>query len=65
MRVRVNPEKCQGHQRCFALAPDLFEVDDLGTSTAIGGGVVPPHQQDLARRVAANCPEYAIEIIEI
>ena len=28
MRVHVDQEKCQGHNRCVALAPDLFEVDD-------------------------------------
>ena len=26
VRVRVDPEKCQGHSRCKALAPALFEL---------------------------------------
>ena len=25
MRVRVDAEKCQGHNRCYALAPELEE----------------------------------------
>ena len=29
MRVHVDSEKCQGHNRCYALAPELFDVDDL------------------------------------
>ena len=26
--VRINAEKCQGHARCHALAPELFELGD-------------------------------------
>ena len=26
MRVTVDSEKCQGHNRCYALAPDVFDV---------------------------------------
>ena len=33
MIVRVIAEKCQGHNRCYALAPELFDVDDLGYAT--------------------------------
>ena len=33
MRVKVNSELCQGHNRCYALAPDLFDVDDFGRKT--------------------------------
>lgn len=62
MRVVVDSEKCQGHNRCYALAPDLFEVDDLGFASAIGDGVVPPAMEDRAHAAVANCPEYAITI---
>ena len=64
MRIRVDTDKCQGHQRCFALAPDLFQVDDYGTSSPVGTGIVAPGQESLARRVTANCPEYAIELVD-
>ena len=60
MRVEVNTELCQGHNRCFALAPDLFDVDDYGTAFVIGDGSVPTELEDDARLAAANCPEYAI-----
>jgi ferredoxin len=62
IRVAVDPEKCQGHNRCYSLAPELFDVDDYGIASAIGDGVVPPDLADKARRAAANCPEYAITI---
>jgi ferredoxin len=61
----VDQEKCQGHNRCFSLAPELFDIDDFGTSTERGDGVVPPGLEEKARRAVANCPEYAISIFEI
>lgn len=62
MRVFVDEEKCQGHNRCFAIAPELFDVDDYGTAFALNDGVVPPELEDKARLAAANCPEFAITI---
>ncbi len=61
MRVRVDPDRCQGHARCYALVPELFAVDDYGLSTALADGVVPPALEERARLAIANCPEYAIE----
>jgi ferredoxin len=33
MEIVVDQGKCCGHARCNALAPDLFELDDLGYVT--------------------------------
>ena len=63
MRIRVDPDKCQGHARCYALAPELFDVDDYGYSSVRGGGEVPPELEDKARLAISNCPEFAIEEI--
>lgn len=57
-------EKCQGHNRCYALAPDLFDVDDLGMAVVIGDGTVAGDQLDNTRLAVANCPEYAIALDE-
>ena len=62
MRVEVNPELCQGHNRCYVLAPELFDVDDYGNAVVIGDGEVAPGLEDKARLAVANCPEYAITI---
>lgn len=62
MRIHVISDKCQGHNRCYALAPELFEVDDLGYASEIGDGEVPPQMEDAARLAVANCPEMAIEL---
>jgi ferredoxin len=64
VRVQVDSEKCQGHNRCYALAPELFDVDDLGNAIALNDGVVPEGLEDKARQAMANCPEYAISIVE-
>lgn len=64
MRVTVDAEKCQGHNRCFALAPELFDVDEYGTAVVIGDGTVPPDLADKARLAAANCPEFAITVTD-
>jgi ferredoxin len=64
VRVHVDAEKCQGHNRCYAIAPELFDVDDLGYATELGDGTVPPDLAEKARMAVANCPEFAIEIRE-
>lgn len=62
--VRVDSEKCQGHGRCKALAPNLFKLDQFGNSHVIGDGVVPASELDKAYLAKSNCPEFAVEIIE-
>ena len=64
MRVHVDAEKCQGHNRCYAIAPELFDVDDLGQAHELNGGEVPAELEDKARMAVAHCPEYAITISE-
>lgn len=66
MRIGVDPTKCQGHARCYGLAPALFDLDEYGLSTVVGDGKVPGGLEDEARLAIANCPEYAIsEVAEI
>ena len=64
MKIKVDADKCQGHNRCYSLAPDLFDVDDLGYASEIGDGEVPAGMEDQARLAVANCPEYAVSITE-
>ena len=64
MRVHLDAEKCQGHNRCYALAPELFDVDDYGQAMLLVEGDVPAELHDKARLAASNCPEYAITITE-
>jgi ferredoxin len=64
MRVHLDAEKCQGHNRCYALAPELFDVDDFGQAVLIGDGDVSADLEGKARLAASNCPEYAITITD-
>lgn len=64
MRVRVDREACQGHSRCYMLAPELFDVDDRGLAFERGDGAVPPELEDKARLAVDNCPEYAVVIAD-
>ena len=62
MRVHVDQAKCQGHNRCAALAPDLFEIDDYGSAHPVGDGVVPAGRESAARLAVDNCPEFAVHV---
>ncbi len=64
MRIVLESDKCQGHNRCYALAPELFDVDDYGQSVLLVDGDLPAELIDKARLAAANCPEFAIKIVE-
>lgn len=64
MRIVLESDKCQGHNRCYALAPELFDVDDYGQSVLLVDGEVPAELVEKARLAAANCPEFAIKIVE-
>lgn len=61
MKIRIDAEKCQGHNRCFALAPELVDVDDYGTAFVLNEGVVPEGLTEKAQLIIDNCPEFAIE----
>ncbi len=64
LRVHVDQDKCQGHNRCKALAPELFELDEYGNAREIGDGLVLPHLEEKAALARANCPEFAVVITE-
>ena len=64
LKVRVDPDKCQGHNRCKALAPELFALDEYGNAREKGDGTVPEGLEEKAYLAKSNCPEFAVEIIE-
>jgi ferredoxin len=64
MKIAVDPDKCQGHNRCKVVAPELFVLDQYGNSSAAGDGRVPKELEAKARLAVANCPEFAVQIIE-
>jgi ferredoxin len=63
MKILVDRDKCQGHARCYAMAPHLFVLDENGYNQTGETPVAPSYVED-ARLGAASCPEGAITIIE-
>ena len=62
MKVRVDPEKCQGHTLCAMRAPDLFELSEIdGHSSAVAEDV-PAGLEAGALEAARSCPEQAISL---
>ncbi|MCW2919428.1 MAG: ferredoxin [Actinomycetia bacterium] len=64
MKVQIDSERCQGHGRCYDLAPDLFGEDNEGYGTVLGDGIVPPGEEHQAHLAASNCPERAIDVLK-
>ena len=62
MRIRIDPERCTGHGRCYSLAPEIFEPDDEGRGMVIVEDV-PAELVEKARAGIGNCPEQAISIV--
>ncbi len=62
MKLKLDNDACQGHGRCFALAPDLFDADDEGFAVLLVEGEIPKEQEADAQLCADNCPEFAITV---
>src|SRR4030088_2371712 len=56
LKIHVDQDKCQGHARCKALAPELFELDEFGNAHEIGDGTVPKGLEDKAWLRPTYCP---------
>jgi ferredoxin len=64
VKVAIDDTRCEGHGRCYAIAPVLFEPDEIGHGHVLGDGTAAPEDGELARRAVANCPEQAISLSE-
>lgn len=62
MKVRVDPERCQGHTLCAMRAPEVFELSEIdGTSSPVTEEV-PTDQEDSVAEAVRSCPERAISV---
>ena len=62
MKIRVDPEKCQGHTLCAMRAPDLFVLSDIDGHASAVVDVVPAEQEANALAAVGSCPERAIAV---
>jgi ferredoxin len=60
MKVRVDPELCQGHTLCAMTAPELFVLSDFDGHAQAASEDVPAEKEVLAKDAARSCPEQAI-----
>jgi ferredoxin len=58
MRVEVDPNICEGHGQCNAVAPEIYDLDEDGYCL-IRNPDVPPELE----AAATACPVQAISII--
>ncbi len=63
-RIGIIEGRCQGHARCAALVPEMFDLDADGYSFVLPGREEIPDGDeealDRALRAVENCPEQAI-----
>ncbi len=62
--LHVDTERCEGHGRCYALAPELFEPDDIGNGHEIGDGTVPAGMEAKAELAVGQLPGAGDHIVE-
>jgi ferredoxin len=63
VKVVADVLKCQGHGRCYDLAPNVFDSDDEGrVSLLIAGDIADGRLEQEARSAVDNCPEHALEL---
>ena len=60
-RVLVDPDLCTGHGRCYTLAPDVFDADEVGHSIVLVDDV-SGELEGHAAIGEQNCPERAITL---
>jgi ferredoxin len=59
--VSVDADRCVGHGRCYTLAPDIFDADEVGHAIVLVADVSGEQQQH-AVTGEQNCPEQAITL---
>ena len=65
MKLTVDFDRCMGHGRCYAVAPDLLTYDEEGFVTIRGQTIdVPDDQLEAAREAVESCPEQAPALSE-
>jgi ferredoxin len=60
-RVWIDADRCTGHGRCYTLAPDIFDADEVGHSIVLIREVSGELEQH-AVTGEQNCPEQAITL---
>jgi ferredoxin len=63
VKIVLDTDRCTGHGRCYALAPEVFDADDEG-HCVLRAEEVPAGLENKARAGVNNCPEEALSIAD-
>ena len=63
--LRIDDGVCQGHGRCYSLAPDLFEWSPDNDHGRVIVSVMNGATLKEAQRIVAECPERAISLTPV
>ena len=63
MKIRVDPDRCEGHGKCATAAPAIFDLGDDDLSHVLVDEI-PESQRENVKTAARLCPRQAIEIID-
>lgn len=58
----VDQSRCQGHARCYMLAPETFEIDEEEGFAHVVAGREQSYTEEAVRKAIRNCPERAIKV---
>jgi ferredoxin len=62
MKVHVDPERCRGHARCIAIAPEAFHFLDLEDRAEADQDAANHVDIALLLEAEQECPERAITV---
>jgi ferredoxin len=63
VEIVVDHRACQGHGRCYDIAPEVFGADDDGHVVLLAaGGRVSADAGERAVLAVRNCPERALSV---
>jgi ferredoxin len=63
VKLRIDRDACQGHSRCYAIYPEIFDIDDDAIAF-VTIEEIPFEWEERAHSAIANCPERAIHVVD-
>lgn len=63
MQVSVDMNICQGHARCHAICPEVFDLDDAGYAVLASPNVPAEHEKAVLE-AGLSCPEGAVQVLD-
>lgn len=64
LKFTIDTNLCSGHGRCYTLAPQWFDADDVGYGE-VKDRAIAESERAAMEDVAAACPEGAISVEEV